>query len=160
MKPAVPVPRRDVVRRMLPDVSMTVADGRVFATGDYRHRKHLVLILFPEPPGAAGIPHLSSLSSRYEEFTMENAEILAVLPAFPPGSSARGGHPFPVFEDREGTLRDALSGKPAAGMSCPTVYVADRYGEIFRSLEVPGGDPFPLEEVLSWLRFLERLCPE
>jgi peroxiredoxin len=145
---------------MVPDVTMTAADGRVFATGDFRHRKHLVLILFPEPPGAAGIPLLSTLSSRYEEFTMENAEILVVIPAFPPDFLARGGRPFPVFEDRDGTLRDMLAGQQAPGISRTVVCVADRYGEIFRSLEVPGGDPFPLEEVLSWLRFLERLCPE
>ncbi|HEX9205144.1 MAG TPA: hypothetical protein VF853_04385 [Candidatus Deferrimicrobiaceae bacterium] len=145
---------------MLPDVSMTAADGRVFATGDYRHRKHLVLIFIPEPPGASGIPLLSSLSSRYEEFTMENSEILAVLSAFPPGSFAHGSRPFPVFEDRNGTLRDMLAGHQAPGISRIVVCVADRYGEIFQSLDVEEGEPFPSEEVLAWLRFLERLCPE
>jgi hypothetical protein len=45
-------------------------------------------------------------------------------------------------------------------VSVLSVHVADRYGEVFRSLDVPAGDPFPAEEILAWLRFLERLCPE
>lgn len=154
------VPREHPAARMLPDVTMTATDGRIVTLGDYRHRKHLVLILLPDPRVTSGIPLLPSLSARYAEFVGENAEVLAVLPAFPSDSCAPDRYPFPVLEDRDGTLSGALPVRRAPGIQRPTVYVADRYGEIFRSFDVGGEDPFPLEEVLSCLRFLERLCPE
>jgi peroxiredoxin len=148
---------------MLPDVAMTATDGRVVSLGDYRHRKHLVVILFPDPPVTSGIPLLRSLSSRYAEFQEENAEILAVFPAVPPSPpdpAVPDLCPFPVLEDRDGALSVALPEQRVTGIPRTTVYVADRYGEIFRSFDVAGGNPFPIGEILSWLRFLERLCPE
>ena len=154
------ISREHSVARMLPDVTMTAGDGRVVNPGDYRHRKHLVLILLPDPPVASGTPVLPSLSARYAEFAGENAEVLAVFPAFPPDSPAPDRYPFPVLEDRDGTLSNALSERRVPGIPRSTVYVADRYGEIFRSFDVAVGDPLPLEELLSWIRFLERLCPE
>jgi len=157
------IPGGQPAARMLPDVAMTATDGRVVTLGDYRHRKHLVLILFPDPPGTSGIPLLRSLFSRYAEFLEENAEILAVFPAVPlppPDPAFPGLCPFPVLEDRDGALSVALPEQRVTGIPRTTVYVADRYGEIFRCFDFAGGDPFPLEEVLAWLRFLERLCPE
>jgi len=160
MNPLPGMPRERAAARMLPDVALTASDGRVVTPVDYRHRRHLVLILLPDTPATSGIPPLPSLSERYAEFADENAEVLAVFPALPPDSSIPDRYPFPVLEDRGGTLSGALSEQGASGTPCITVYVADRYGEIFRSLDVAEGNPFPLEEVLSWLRFLERLCPE
>lgn len=152
-------PERAAVR-MMPDVAMTATDGRVVTPGDYRHRNHLVLILFPDTPARSGIPLLPFLSTRHGEFVDENTEVLVVFRTFPSGSSVPDSYPFPVLEDRDGTLSGALSEQSASGTPRLTVYVADRYGEIFRSVTVAEGDPFPLEEILSWLRFLERLCPE
>ncbi|HEX9191489.1 MAG TPA: redoxin domain-containing protein [Candidatus Deferrimicrobiaceae bacterium] len=154
------MPREHGVARMLPDVTMTARDGRVVNPGDYRHRKHLVLVLLPDTPVPSGATVLQSLSARYAEFVLENAEVLAVLPAFPPDSPPPDRYPFPVLEDRDGALSGALSEQRAPGIPRPTVYVADRYGEIFRSFCVTAGKPFPLEELLSCIRFLERLCPE
>jgi peroxiredoxin len=148
---------------MLPPVSLRTAGGGRVRIDEYRHRKHVVVILFPDPPGTYEIRVLRLLTSRYQDFLEENAVVLAVFPAIPrapPDPSAPDPCPFPILADRDGMLSDALSDRRASGLRSLTVHVADRYGEIFRSLDVAVGDPFPLEEVLSWLRFLERLCPE
>jgi hypothetical protein len=144
--------------RMLPDVPLFSAEGGEIRLSDYRHRKHLVLLVFGTPAGDEGRCVPDSLAARRAEFADESAEVIVVFPASTPRSAAP--MPFPVLEDRTGALHDELHGNGSRNTALLTVYVADRYGEVFRSLEIRAGDPFPTEEILAWLRFLERLCPE
>jgi hypothetical protein len=145
---------------MLPDAPLYPADGVGIRLSDYRHRKHLVLLVFAAHAGEPGASVPGSLAARHKEFTDENAEVVVVFPASPPRSALPGPYPFPVVEDRTGALSRELTGNGSRGAVVLSVHVADRYGELFRSLDIRAGDPFPAEEILSWLRFLERLCPE
>ena len=157
------MPPQPAAARMLPDVAMNAADGRAVRPGDYRHRKHLVVVVLPDAPAPYDPPILRALARRHVEFSEENAEILAVLPPsapWPPRPAVADDCPFPVVQDRDGALSCTLSGRRAPSTGTIAVHVADRYGEIFRTLAVTGANPFPLEEVLAWVRFLERLCPE
>ena len=146
--------------RMLPDAPFYAADGVAVRLSGYRHRKHLVLLVFAAPAGEPGASVPGSLALRHMEFAEENAEVIAVFPASLPRSSLPGPFPFPVLEDRTGAFSRERPGDGSRGACILSVHVADRYGEIFRSIDVPAGDPFPVEAILSWLQFLERLCPE
>jgi hypothetical protein len=145
---------------MLPDAPLYAADGVAVRLSGYRHRKHLVLLVFAAHDGEPGASVPGPLAARHKEFTDENAEVVAVFPASPPRSGLPGPFPFPVLEDRTGALSRLLPENDSREAAVLSVHIADRYGELFRSLDVPAGVPFPAEEILSWLRFLERLCPE
>jgi peroxiredoxin len=66
-----------------------------------------------------------------------------------------------VLVDLDGRVHRTLGAIDAAGEPLPMVFVTDRFGEIFAIFKIDQHKSIlSAEEVLSWLEFINRQCPE
>jgi hypothetical protein len=88
--------------------------------------------------------------------------LLVGLPDSDRGSEAYAAALLPhANELRSGDVRMILTSDRIAGVPCPGVVVADRWGEIFHvhGAEQPSSLP-PIDDLLEWVRFVQVQCPE
>jgi peroxiredoxin len=149
---------------MMPDLDLTGPGGRPVRISDYRQRKNLVL-LFMDGAGLGARRLLRGLAFRHEELVREDTEVMAVslgpegIPELP--EPFAGGPPFRVLADDEGGAHRAVGASPRDGEEGTSLFILDRYGQIFAAYGPGGRAPIPpLGEILDWVRFIESECPE
>ena len=77
-------------------------------------------------------------------------------------SSAELGLPYPLLSDPEGRATEEYTYRDVGtGAALPSVFVTDRYGTFYYQHIADEITRIPdLEEVLSWLEFIQSQCPE
>lgn len=144
------------VGHMVPDFRLESADGRIISPMDYKERKNLVIIFF-NARESSDLAAWAEVARRYHEFADVNAEVLAIaagpLEEFRMCSKALR-LPFPLLSDvrREATCSYCVLG--------PTVFVADRFGELKMQTGLTDLLDGTLDEALSTLELIEIECPE
>jgi hypothetical protein len=99
---------------------------------------------------------------RYASIWQHKSLVLIVLPADAPAGAydpREQALPADASQPRESVCvvtRDAV-----AGLQAPAALVADRWGEIVHVTEASGVDELPPPaDLLDWLDYVERRCPE
>jgi peroxiredoxin len=129
---------------------------------DYRGRSNLVLVF----AGQAGIEFdfLQDAAARYQDFTEQDAVIVAVFPY-----NSQETHllkiwatlPFVVLADDDGRVHGLYGAVDEHERPGPVIYVTDRFGEIVSVYDALGGQHQPSnDEVLRMLEFINHQCPE
>ena len=114
----------------VPHFEVKTIAGELFSYSTIWQRKHLVLIALPTSESEAAGTYTSELVARRSEFTAKGAECV-------------------VTRDR------------VPGIRSPGVVVADRWGEIVHIATTSHVDDLTSpEELLEWLDYLDRRCPE
>jgi len=145
------------IGHLIPEFKLLTPDGKVIDPTDFKQKKNLV-IYFVDVHNSTSWEMLAMLRQRYHEFKEANAEVLAISPG-----SMEELHdcvssmslPFPVLCDSNGDVTSAYS------VTKPTLFVADRYGELKTFSEVTSENiETVIESALSTLDLVELECPE
>ena len=146
--------------QLLPDFVLTSSEGEPTQISDYRGRSNLVLALADEPDGG----YLGEMARRHAEFLEEEAKVAAIFQCSWKRARLIKDQqqlPFLVLADGDGTVYRSLGALTPAGKLAPAVYITDRFGETFAAYRTADGQPVPsTDELLEWLRFINRQCPE
>jgi peroxiredoxin len=150
------------VGNVLPDFELSSSQGQPVLASAYRGRSNLVLIL------AAGASLLSDLVSELENKRQELSENNARILVIAAGTAQRARElkqelrlDEDMLVDLDGRVHRTLGAIDAAGHFVPMVFVTDRFGEIFAIFKIDEHKSIPsAEEVLGWLEFINRQCPE
>lgn len=114
----------------VPHFKVRTVRGDRFSYSTIWQRRNLVLLALPASESALPQDYIAQLMARKSEFTAQNSECVIT--------------------------RDPVPGIPDLG-----VVVADRWGEIAHVSTPPRVDDLPAaEELLEWVDYLERRCPE
>ena len=147
---------------LIRDFVLTSALGVRMQISDYRGRSNLVLVF----AGQAGIESdfLQDAAARYQDFTEQDAVIVAVFPY-----NSQETHllkiwatlPFVVLADDDGRVHGLYGAVDEHGRPGPVIYVTDRFGEIVSVYDARGGQHQPSsDEVLRMLEFINHQCSE
>src|SRR5579871_1420921 len=154
-------PRRGQVIR---NFALLSAAGHQVQLSDYRGRANLVLVLAGGECGENGFALLDELAVRQAQILEEEAQVIAVLACAREPAQAiksRRHWPFVVLADSEAAVHRSLGALDGRGSPHLAVYVTDRYGEVFTVFRTAQGEPtLTASEILGWLEFVNRQCPE
>ena len=114
----------------VPHVEVTTVGGEPFSYSTIWQRKNLVLLCLPAAESQCSDTYLSELAARKSAFAAKDAACVVT--------------------------RD-----PVAEIASPGIVVADRWGEIVHIAQATPVDALPSpEDLLDWLDYLEKRCPE
>jgi peroxiredoxin len=147
---------------LIRDFQLLSVEGKPVLFSEYRGRFNMVLVFVGQSKGANDF--LSNLQKHRGELAENEARVLAVLA----GSQQRCselkrslGLSFEVLADEDGRVHRLLGAVDTEGHICPAVFVTDRFGEVFSAYSARQGKGLPgFEEILSWIDFINRQCPE
>ena len=126
--------------QMVPDFSLPSTSGRPIRISDFRQRSNLVLVFVAPADREAVRPLFTRLQAARGDFSSESAELLAVLPA-PLAELERlkdeAGLEFPLLSDERGLTHRFLLDDAADPRT--SIYIADRYGEIYTIQRLEAG---------------------
>jgi peroxiredoxin len=145
---------------VLRDFVLLSTEGKPVQISDYRARANLVLFFTAQ----AEAPLLNELAAAEPQLREQEAQVLAVLPCAREEAmqvKRRRHLPFPVVTDSELNVYRSIGAIDAQGRPRATLYITDKYGEIFASFRHSEAGPLPgVTEILDWLDFINRQCPE
>jgi peroxiredoxin len=115
--------------------------------------------------GRAGCDEfLHDLAARREDFEFDDAEVLIVIQGTAQEVEQRVQQyrlPFPVLADATGDVHRSFGAIEDDEGCTPTVYVLDRFGEIYATYPFGGEYKLPsADDLLNWIQFIELQCPE
>ena len=114
----------------VPHFEVTTVGGELFSYSTIWQRKNLVLLCLPAAESESSGAYMSELLARKSEVRAKDAECVVT--------------------------RD-----PVAGIASPGIIVADRWGEIAHVAQATHVDDLTSpEDLLDWLDYLEKRCPE
>ena len=140
-------------RTILPPFVLPDEKGLMVDVESFRQRRNLIVVITADITPELE-KFLQSLSTQVCELADEEAVVVTVVQGGR-GKAAEVKHmlglSFTILTDERGDLVRRLAG------SGPSVYVTDRFREIFA---VRHGGIFSIDEVLEWLAHINRQCPE
>lgn len=149
---------------LLRNFALLSAAGRQVQFADYRGRANLVLVLAGAQGSEPELGLLTELVSRQAEILEQEAQVIAVLYCAREQAQAiksRAQLPFVMLADSEGVVHRSLGALDGNGSPRLAVYLTDRYAEVFTAWRTAYGDADPSpQEILEWLEFINRQCPE
>lgn len=132
---------------------------------DYKMRKNLVILFYHGDACSRCKEKLKMFAENYEELVKLEAEILAISADGLGGTRALSAElrlPYPLLSDPEGRVIEKYTyRRKAHEAALPSVFVTDRYGTLYHQFIANEITELPdLEEILSWLDFIQSQCPE
>jgi AhpC/TSA family len=114
----------------VPRFEVKTVGGELFSYSTIWQRRHLVLLALPAAQSEAAETYISELMARRSEFTAKDAECV-------------------------------VTGDRVPGIHSPAAIVADRWGEIVHIATTSRVEDLASpEELLDWVDYLQRRCPE
>jgi peroxiredoxin len=148
--------------QVIRDFQLFSGEGQPVLLSEIRGHSNMVLV-FAGKSGAAG-NLLSELSLHRAELAANEARPLAIVAATREQAvelRAELHLNFEVLADESGELHRSVGAEGQAEGICPAVFVTDRFGEVFAVYRAANGTVLPgMTEILSWLEFINRQCPE
>lgn len=148
--------------KLLPPANMVTPSGKAFSLGQFHGRRNLVVVL----PGAGASSEaverlLTQLARGRAALDEEKAEVLVVLPGDADGPRDEAFRALTVLVDEDARFYRSMGAVDTAGRAAPALYITDLYREIYCAVR-PGDEQWPssIDEVLSWLVFMNIQCPE
>jgi peroxiredoxin len=151
-------------RHLMPGFTLSSSDGKQVSLYDYRGRSNLLLLFAGRAQDSAEDPLLSALPTRYREITDTDSEVIVVVAESIEKVQEfrrRMHFSFPVLSDPDMRVHKSVGAVGAQAVRASALYITDRFLEVFAAWRTGTGDPLPdISEVLSWLNYLDSLCPE
>ena len=150
--------------RILPDFALPCAfSRRQIHASDFRGRANLVVIVDDGRSETANL--ISDAAREYGEIKNQEGEVLVIVRRLQLTAAADQKSvkqlPCPVLVDEDRSVHRRLGAVDAQGHDFAAIYITDRYGEVFGAYRKSAGRAVPdITEILSWLEFINRLCPE
>lgn len=149
---------------LMPDFTLLSSDGKQVSLYDHRGRSNLAIYFAGSAQDSIIRPLLSALAKRYGELTEADSEVVVVVA----GSVGQAEEfrrkiqfPFPVLADTDLRVHNSVGASGAQAVPAAALYITDRFLEVSAVWRTGAGDSLPdISEVLSWLNYLDSLCPE
>lgn len=144
---------------VLRDPELLLADGTRRLLSAVRERSNLVMI-FTTGRDFAG---LLDLTGKRDALNENNARVLVITPEEPSSKfQARPAQSSRLLAlDPDGQVHRALGATDATGKPVPTIYITDRFGEVFAAFQNSNPAALPdAEEIIRWLEFINQQCEE
>jgi len=148
--------------RLLPDATLPTASGTSMSLDWYSGRRNLVVVLLGAPaPDDEVARLLSQLAQGRAALRDEEAEVLVVAAGAAGDATGAPKGPYTMLIDPDASFHRCMSAMDSAGDIAPAVVITDRFREIYHTFRPPD-PPWPptVEEVVSWLVFMNIQCPE
>ncbi|MBK5186978.1 MAG: hypothetical protein JJD97_01970 [Gemmatimonadaceae bacterium] len=147
---------------LFPDATLPLADGRSLSIDSLRVRYDLVILMLGAgaiDPAAARL--LDALARGRSAIEGEDGRVLVVHAADRSPVSSEWRWPFPLLLDAHARLHTRVGALDAEGQPTTSLYVTDRYREIYAATRPEQPDwPATVDDVLQWLTFVNIQCPE
>ena len=148
--------------QLIRDFDLPSTEGRKVSVSDYRGRLSLVLVF--ADGRHRSLEFLTMVTKAYSEIQDEQAEVLAVLQGTAENAARVKDEvkaKFPVLVDKDGRIHRLMGAQDRGGQPQMAVYITDRFGEVFAPFRESGKQAMPsAPEILEWLDFVNRQCPE
>lgn len=145
---------------VLRDVELPLADGTRRLLSTVRDRSNLVMIFTAGQDFTACIANLTGTADALKE---NNSRVLVILLEGEDSTSEAQASqlPYVLASDGDGKVHRNLGATAAAGSAVPTIYITDRFGEVFADFQNPNAASLPAaEEIIRWLEFINQQCEE
>ncbi|HJT54017.1 MAG TPA: hypothetical protein VJ848_09220 [Candidatus Angelobacter sp.] len=150
-------PQRGTVLR---DLEVSMADGTRRLLSSVRGTSSLILIF---TAGQDLSIFLAALLTRKSALVQNNARVLLIASKqaqLVELSKWRDNVCLPAL-DQDGGLHRALGATDGQKNPVPTIYITDRFGEVFAAFRSENPTSLPdMEEIIRWLEFIEQQCEE
>lgn len=147
---------------LFPDTTLPLANGGSLSIDSLRVRYDLVILMLGAGaivPAAARL--LDQLAQGRDAIAGEDGRVLGVLVADRSSAQGEWRWPFPLLLDANARLHTRVGALDSNGQPATSLYVTDRYREIYAAIRPEQTDwPAALEDVLKWLTFVNIQCPE
>jgi peroxiredoxin len=142
--------------QILRDYALLGAKGEPVQLTDFRGRWNLVLILLPQEPDTTQAHLLSTLRRKSEQVREFETRVLVVTrPEHLPTVVNLAGD-FLVLSDQDGRTMAELG-----SVGAPVIYILDKLREVVHRFDAEKHVALPTaEEILGWMEFTSRQCPE
>jgi peroxiredoxin len=142
---------------VLRDVELLLADGSRRLFSRVRDRSNLVMIF---TAGQAFAGSVASLSGKTCALRENSARVLVVV-LERADSASEASAPHVLAIDSDAQVHRALGATDGAGNPVPTIYITDRFGEVFAAFQNSNPAALPdVEEIIRWLEFINQQCEE
>ena len=149
---------------LLVNLELPGPDSGTVRLRDYRRRRNVVLYFMERADCADCRKALASLASSYGDIVSEDAEMVVVVAASVSEAAdvkRQLGLLCPVLSDESGEAFRRYGATDQEGRPRAALFVADRFGEVYEAAVSGEGHELPgLEEVKTWLTFVQIQCPE
>ena len=145
---------------VLRDPELLLADGTGRLLSAVRGRSNLVMIFTAGQDLTAVTASLAGNAGALEE---NNARVLVITPAADGETSVSNSQAssHAIALDHDGKIHRLLGASDAAGNLLPTIYITDRFGEVFAAFQNPSPTALPsAAEITRWLEFINQQCEE
>jgi len=124
----------------------------------------LVLVFAGGGDSSPDLKMLAEIAADYARLVDEQTQVLAVMQCTQ-AKAARikeeANLPFPLLIDENGRVHRLAGAADNHGHPATASYITDRFGEVFGVYRAAEGHTMPnLQEVVSWLAFINSQCPE
>ncbi len=148
-----PRPQKGTV---LHDVEMGLRNGAHALLSTIRGRSNLTMIF-----GGRSEKLLRDLALKTPAIKEQNARVLVINHEQVADPHPAASDLFVVAVDPSGQVHRTLGATDAAGNPVPTIYVTDRFGEVFAVFQSTGTQSLPCaDEIIRWLEFINFQCEE
>src|SRR6185312_5086073 len=152
-----PHPQRGTVLR---DLELTLVGGSRCLLSSLRGSTSLVMLF----TGGRNLHVLfSDLESKQPALKEHNGRVLMIATAHPASDTqpASSADLFSQALDEAGTVHKALGAIDANPKPVPSIYITDRFGEVFAAFHNTDIGSLPnAQEIIRWLEFIEQQCDE
>jgi peroxiredoxin len=149
---------------LMPDFTLPSTEGKQIGLYDYRGRSGLVLFFAADADHPEEQRLIDNLGEHYAEIREQDSEVLIVVTCSREQVEEikrQARLLFPVLLDREAQVHKIVGALGHQSVPAPAVYVTDRFMEVFAAWLTGAGGTLPsISDVLSWLAYLDSVCPE
>lgn len=153
------------IHELIPPFTLPSTQGKEVKLWDYKMRKNLVILFYHGDGCSRCKEKLKMFAEHYGELVKSESEILAISADDLEGTRALSAElrlPYPLLSDPEGRVIEKYTyWRKDTKAALPSVFVTDRYGALYYQFIADETTGLPdLEEILSWLGFIQSQCPE
>jgi len=145
---------------VLRDVELPLADGTRRLLSTVRDRSNLVTIF---TAGQDFTAYIASFTGKTGALKENNSRVLVIVLQEKESQSEASAPQLPrlVAIDSGGQIHRMLGATDASGNPVPTIYITDRFSEVFAAFQDPNPAALPdAEEIIRWLEFINQQCEE
>jgi AhpC/TSA family len=142
------------------DLELPLADGTRRLLSTARAGSNLVMIF---TAGQDFTAYIASLTGKTGALKENYSRVLVIVLQEKESRSEASARQSPrlVAIDSGGQIHRMLGATDAAGSAVPTIYITDRFGEVFAAFQNPNAAALPdAEEIIRWLEFINQQCEE
>lgn len=153
------------LKKVVPWFELISTQDKIINVWDYKQKKNLVILFFQNSDCQSSRKYLLELNAYYNDFIDSKTEIIAITSDSLEKIKKLAneiGIVFPILSDKNGEVINKYTYSNDSGKySMPSIFITDRFGALYFQQIAEDEKELPsIKEVLDWINFIEKQCPE